>query len=91
LKLYYIWTELKNNTAGTSLQIFAYAMLSAGSAAAAVANLNRTGIQHTALPNFCKPLPRFCDLSAASISCAFVTSSLLATSAVIDVIWLSNL
>uniref|UniRef100_A0A0D3ETJ2 CASP-like protein n=1 Tax=Oryza barthii TaxID=65489 RepID=A0A0D3ETJ2_9ORYZ len=44
--------------------------MSAGSAAAAVANLNRTGIRHTALPNFCKPLPRFCDLSAASIAAA---------------------
>jgi hypothetical protein len=62
-------------------------MMSAGSAAAAaaVSNLNRTGIRHTALPNFCKPLPRFCDLSAASIACAF-----LLMSAVIDVIWLSG-
>uniref|UniRef100_N1QSC2 CASP-like protein n=1 Tax=Aegilops tauschii TaxID=37682 RepID=N1QSC2_AEGTA len=72
-------------------QVFAYAMLSAGSAAAAVANLNRTGIRHTALPNFCKPLPRFCDLSAASIACAFLSCAFLAASAVIDVIWLSNL
>jgi hypothetical protein len=73
------------------LQVFAYAMMSAGSAAAAVANLNRTGIQHTALPNFCKPLPRFCDLSAASIACAFGSCSLLAACAIIDVMWLSNL
>ncbi|KAM3351276.1 hypothetical protein ACQJBY_023343 [Aegilops geniculata] len=72
-------------------QVFAYAMLSAGSAAAAVANLNRTGIRHTALPNFCKPLPRFCDLSAASIACAFLSCTFLAASAVIDVICLSNL
>lgn len=72
-------------------QVFAYAMMSAGSAAAAVSNLNRTGIQHTPLPNFCKPLPRFCDLSAASIACAFASCSLLAASAVFDVIWLSNL
>ncbi|KAM0861520.1 hypothetical protein ACQ4PT_045838 [Festuca glaucescens] len=72
-------------------QVFAYAMMSGGSAAAAVANLNRTGIQHTALPNFCKPLPRFCDLSAASIACAFVSCSFLATSTIIDVIWLPNL
>ncbi|KAF7023653.1 hypothetical protein CFC21_036128 [Triticum aestivum] len=72
-------------------QVFAYAMLSGGSAAAAVANLNRTGIRHTALPNFCKPLPRFCDLSAASIACAFLSCAFLAASAVIDVIWLSNL
>nr|F2EL82.1 RecName: Full=CASP-like protein 3A1; Short=HvCASPL3A1 [Hordeum vulgare subsp. vulgare]BAK08104.1 predicted protein [Hordeum vulgare subsp. vulgare] len=72
-------------------QVFAYAMLSAGSAAAAVANLNRTGVRHTALPNFCKPLPRFCDLSAASIACAFLGCAFLAASAVIDVIWLSRL
>lgn len=72
-------------------QVFACAMLSAGSAAAAVANLNRTGIRHTALPNFCKPLPRFCDLSAASIACAFLSCAFLAAATVIDVIWLSNL
>uniref|UniRef100_A0A0D9V560 CASP-like protein n=1 Tax=Leersia perrieri TaxID=77586 RepID=A0A0D9V560_9ORYZ len=72
-------------------QVFAYAMMSAGSAAAAVANLNRTGIRHTALPNFCKPLPRFCDLSAVSIACAFLSCIFLATSAVIDVVWLLNL
>ncbi|KAG8055586.1 hypothetical protein GUJ93_ZPchr0001g31748 [Zizania palustris] len=72
-------------------QVFAFAMMSAGSAAAAVANLNRTGIRHTALPNFCKPLPRFCDFSGASIACAFLSCIFLATSAVIDVIWLSNL
>ncbi|XP_066312478.1 CASP-like protein 3A1 [Miscanthus floridulus] len=71
-------------------QVFSLAMISAGSAAAAVANLNRTGIQHTALPNFCKPLPRFCDLSAVSIACAFPSCVFLATSAVIDVIWLSS-
>ncbi|RLM93964.1 CASP-like protein 3A1 [Panicum miliaceum] len=72
-------------------QVFSLAMMSAGSAAAAVSNLNRTGIRHTALPNFCKPLPRFCDLSAASIACAFLSCAFLATSAVIDVIWLSGL
>ncbi|OEL26794.1 CASP-like protein 3A1 [Dichanthelium oligosanthes] len=72
-------------------QVFALAMMSAGSAAAAVSNLNRTGIQHTPLPNFCKPLPRFCDLSAVSIACAFLCCVFLATSAVIDVIWLSSL
>ncbi|XP_062206734.1 CASP-like protein 3A1 [Phragmites australis] len=72
-------------------QVFSLAMMSAGSAAAAVANLNRTGIRHTALPNFCKPLPRFCDFSAVSIACAFLSCIFLATSAVIDVIWLSSL
>ncbi|KAJ6696246.1 NITRATE FORMATE IRON DEHYDROGENASE [Salix koriyanagi] len=37
-------------------QVFAYAMVSAGAAASGVTNLNRTGIHHTALPDFCKPL-----------------------------------
>ncbi|KAL6615978.1 hypothetical protein ACP70R_038248 [Stipagrostis hirtigluma subsp. patula] len=72
-------------------QVFSLAMMSAGSAAAAVSNLNRTGIRHTALPNFCKPLPRFCDFSAASIACAFLSCIFLAASAVLDVIWLSSL
>ncbi|WVZ68992.1 hypothetical protein U9M48_017858 [Paspalum notatum var. saurae] len=71
-------------------RVFSLAMMSAGSAAAAVANLNRTGIKHTALPNFCKPLPRFCNLSAASIAAAFLCCVFLAASAVIDVIWLSR-
>ncbi|KAL6845077.1 hypothetical protein ACP4OV_024572 [Aristida adscensionis] len=72
-------------------QVFSLAMMSAGSAAAAVSNLNRTGIRHTALPNLCKPLPRFCNLSAVSIACAFLSCVFLATSAVLDVIWLSRL
>ncbi|TVU35260.1 hypothetical protein EJB05_17139 [Eragrostis curvula] len=72
-------------------QVFSLAMMSAGSAAAAVSNLNRTGIQHTALPNFCKPLPHFCNFSAASIACAFLSCVFLATSAVIDVIWLARM
>ncbi|KAK0595724.1 hypothetical protein LWI29_009372 [Acer saccharum] len=42
-------------------QIFAYALVSAGSVAFGITNLNRTGINHTALPNFCKALPSFCD------------------------------
>ncbi|GAB4850248.1 hypothetical protein Ancab_029544 [Ancistrocladus abbreviatus] len=71
-------------------QMFAYAMMSAGSAAAGVTNLNRTGIRHTALPNFCKPLHRFCDLVAASIAFTIFSFFLLAASAVLDVIWLSN-
>jgi hypothetical protein len=66
-------------------------MMSAGSAAAAVSNLNRTGIQHTPLPNFCKPLPHFCNFSAASIAGAFLCCVFLTTSAVIDVIWLAGL
>ncbi|XP_042968002.1 CASP-like protein 3A1 isoform X1 [Carya illinoinensis] len=68
----------------------AYAMLSAASAATGVTNLNRTGIRHTALPNFCKPLHSFCDHVAISIAFTFFSCILLAASAVQDVIWLSN-
>ncbi|KAI3882457.1 hypothetical protein MKX03_025235 [Papaver bracteatum] len=71
-------------------QIFAYAMMSAGSAASGVTNLNRTGIRHSALPDFCKPLHVFCDRIAVSISFAFLSFFLLAASAVFDVIWLSK-
>lgn len=72
------------------LQVFAYAMMSAGSAASGVGNLNRTGIRHTPLPNFCKPLHMFCDRIAISIAFTFFSFLLLATSAVQNVIWLSN-
>ncbi|KAA8540371.1 hypothetical protein F0562_024710 [Nyssa sinensis] len=71
-------------------QAFAYAMMSAGSAASGVTNLNRTGIRHSALPNFCKPLHRFCDRVAVSIAFTFFACFLLAASAVLDVIWLSK-
>lgn len=71
-------------------QVFAYALMSAGSAASGVTNLNRTGIRHTALPNFCKPLQSFCDHVAISIAFTFFSCILLATSAVQDVIWLSK-
>ncbi|KAJ0075652.1 hypothetical protein Patl1_34014 [Pistacia atlantica] len=71
-------------------QVFAYAMLSAGSAAASVTNLNRTGIKHTPLPNFCKALYRFCDHIAVSIAFTFFSSLLLAASVIQDVIWLTN-
>ncbi|GMN37160.1 hypothetical protein TIFTF001_006581 [Ficus carica] len=71
-------------------QVFAYAMMSAGSAASGVSNLNRTGIKHTALPNFCKPLHIFCDHVAISIAFTFFSCLLLAFSAVQGVIWLSK-
>lgn len=72
------------------LQVFAYALMSAGSAASGVTNLNRTGIRHTALPNFCKPLHKFCDHVGISIAFTFTSCFLLATSVVQDVIWLSQ-
>ncbi|XVF24925.1 hypothetical protein REPUB_Repub13aG0169600 [Reevesia pubescens] len=71
-------------------QILAYAMMSAGSAASGVTNLNRTGIRHTALPNFCKSLDSFCDHVAVSIAFTFFSCVLYAASAVQDVIWLSK-
>lgn len=71
-------------------QILAYAMISAGSAASGVTNLNRTGIRHTALPNFCKSLDTFCDHVAISIAFTFFTCVLYIASAVLDVIWLSR-
>ncbi|KAL2516200.1 CASP-like protein 3A1 [Forsythia ovata] len=71
-------------------QIFAYAMLSAGSAASGVTNLNRTGIRHSSLPNFCKPLHSFCNRVAVSIAFTFFSCFLLAASAVLDVVWLSK-
>ncbi|KAK6914848.1 Casparian strip membrane protein domain [Dillenia turbinata] len=69
-------------------QAFAYALISAGSAASGVTNLNRTGIRHSALPNFCKPLHSFCDHVAVSVSFTFLSWFLLATSSVLHVIWL---
>ncbi|KAL2493135.1 CASP-like protein 3A1 [Abeliophyllum distichum] len=71
-------------------QIFAYAMMSAGSAASGVTNLNRTGIRHSSLPNFCKPLHSFCNRVAVSIAFTFFSCFLLAVSAVLDVVWLSK-
>ncbi|CAH1442509.1 unnamed protein product [Lactuca virosa] len=71
-------------------QVLAYAMISAGSAATGVTNLNRTGIKHTALPNFCKPLHSFCERVGVSIGFAFFNCVLLAISAFLDVVWLSS-
>ncbi|KAG9141113.1 hypothetical protein Leryth_001617 [Lithospermum erythrorhizon] len=71
-------------------QIFAFAMMSAGSAASGVTNLNRTGIHHSSLPNFCNSLRSFCDRVAVSIAFTFFSCFLLATSVLLDVMWLSQ-
>ncbi|KAI7753470.1 hypothetical protein M8C21_001768 [Ambrosia artemisiifolia] len=71
-------------------QVFAYAMMSAVSAATGVTNLNRTGFKHPPLPNFCKPLHSFCDRVGVSIAFAFFNCFMLAISAVLDVVWLAN-
>ncbi|CAA6660986.1 unnamed protein product [Spirodela intermedia] len=68
----------------------AYAVMSAGSAASGVTNLNRTGIRHAALPDFCRPLRRFCVTVAASIAFSFLAWLLLAASAVLDVLSICN-
>ncbi|KAF2323460.1 hypothetical protein GH714_035573 [Hevea brasiliensis] len=71
-------------------QVLSYAMISAGAAASGVSNLNRTGIQHTPLPNFCKPLHYFCDHVAISIAFTFFSCFLLAALAIQEVMWLSK-
>ncbi|KAJ0440806.1 putative casparian strip membrane protein [Helianthus annuus] len=71
-------------------QVFAFAMMSGGSAASGVTSLNRTGIKHSSLPNFCKPLHSFCDRVALSIAFAFFGCFLLAMSSALDVVWLSE-
>lgn len=65
--------------------------ISAGSAAAGVTNLNRTGIWHSALADFCKPLHHFCDRMAVSLTFAFLSCLFLAISTILDVLWLSIL
>ncbi|GKE06994.1 CASP-like protein 3A1 [Tanacetum coccineum] len=71
-------------------QVFAFAMMSAGSAASGVTSLNKTGIKHSSLPDFCKPLHSFCDRVALSIAFTFFGSFLLAMSTVLDVVCLSK-
>ncbi|CAN1190224.1 CASP-like protein 3A1 [Linum perenne] len=71
-------------------QALAYVVMSGGAASAGVSNLNRTGIRHISLPNFCKPLKSFCDHVAVSIAFNLFTFCLLAASALHQVICLSN-
>ncbi|KAI9107787.1 hypothetical protein K1719_021123 [Acacia pycnantha] len=71
-------------------QAFAYALISAGSAASGVTNLTHNGIRHPALPSFCKFLHKFCDHVGISIAFTFMGCLLLAASAILDVMWLSN-
>ncbi|KAJ8434314.1 hypothetical protein Cgig2_009939 [Carnegiea gigantea] len=70
-------------------KVFAYATMSAGSAASGVTSLNRTGIRHSSLPNFCKPLQTLCNRVGISIAFTFFSCFLLAASTVLDVIWLN--
>ncbi|WZZ62007.1 hypothetical protein YC2023_062114 [Brassica napus] len=71
-------------------QILGYAMVSGGSAALGVTNMNRTGIRHMPLPNFCKSLGFFCDHLAISVVFALLAFLLLAASSILDVLHLSR-
>ncbi|XP_010545675.1 PREDICTED: CASP-like protein 3A1 [Tarenaya hassleriana] len=71
-------------------QIFGYAMMSGGSAALGVTNMNRTGIRHVPLPDFCKSLDRFCDRVAVSVLFSFLAFLLLSASSFLDVFRLSR-
>ncbi|CAN8259123.1 unnamed protein product [Cochlearia groenlandica] len=71
-------------------QIMGYAMVSGGSAALGVTNMNRTGIRHMPLPNFCKSVEYFCDHLAVSVVFALFAFLLLAASSLLDVHRLSR-
>ncbi|CAN8253778.1 unnamed protein product [Cochlearia groenlandica] len=72
-------------------QIFCYLMMSAGSAGSGVTNLNKTGIRHTPLPDFCKTLSSFCNHVALSILFVFLSFLFLAFSTIFNVYLLSTL
>ncbi|XP_023644170.1 CASP-like protein ARALYDRAFT_316979 isoform X2 [Capsella rubella] len=74
----------------TSDQLFGYLMMSAGSAGSGVTNLNKTGIRHTPLPDFCKTLSSFCNHVALSLLLVFLSFIFLASSSFITVILLSS-
>ncbi|VVA97827.1 unnamed protein product [Arabis nemorensis] len=71
-------------------QMLGYAMISGGSAALGVTNMNRTGIRHMPLPNFCKSLEFFCDHLAISVVFALFAFLLLAVSSLLNVLRLSR-
>lgn len=74
-----------------SVQIFGYLMISAGSAGSGVTNLNKTGIRHTPLPDFCKTLSYFCNHVALSLLLVFLSFIFLASSSLFNVVLLSTL
>ncbi|KAL1199460.1 CASP-like protein 3A1 [Cardamine amara subsp. amara] len=71
-------------------QIMGYAMVSGASAALGVTNMNRTGIRHMPLPNFCKSLGFFCDHLAVSVVFTLFAFLLLAVASILDVLRLSH-
>ncbi|KFK42384.1 hypothetical protein AALP_AA2G249100 [Arabis alpina] len=74
----------------TSDQLFGYLMMSAGSAGSGVTNLNKTGIRHTPLPDFCKTLSSFCNHVALSLLLVFLSFLFLASSSLFNVLVLSS-
>lgn len=72
-------------------QLFGYLMISAGSAGSGVTNLNKTGIRHTPLPDFCKTLSSFCNHVALSLLLVFLSFIFLASSSLFNVLVLSTL
>ncbi|CAA7025778.1 unnamed protein product [Microthlaspi erraticum] len=72
-------------------QVFGYVMISAGSAGSGVTNLNKTGIRHTPLPDFCKTLSSFCNHVALSLLLVFLSFIFLASSSLFHVLLLSTL
>ncbi|ESQ27014.1 hypothetical protein EUTSA_v10019180mg [Eutrema salsugineum] len=71
-------------------QLFGYLMMSAGSAGFGVTNLNKTGIRHTPLPDFCKTLSSFCNHVALSLLLVFLSFIFIASSCLFNVLVLST-
>ncbi|CAN7052608.1 unnamed protein product [Brassica rapa subsp. trilocularis] len=72
-------------------QLFSYLIMSAGSAGIGVTNLNKTGIKHTPLPDFCKTLSYFCNHVALSLLLVLLSFIFLASSSLFNVHVLSTL
>ena len=73
------------------VQLFSYLIMSAGSAGIGVTNLNKTGIKHTPLPDFCKTLSYFCNHVALSLLLVLLSFIFLASSSLFNVLVLSTL
>lgn len=71
-------------------QLFGCLMMSAGSAGCGVTNLNKTGIRHTPLPDFCKTLSSFCNHVALSLLLVFLSFIFIASSSLFNVLVLST-
>ncbi|KAL1187687.1 CASP-like protein [Cardamine amara subsp. amara] len=74
----------------SSDQLFGCLMMSAGSAGCGVTNLNKTGIRHTPLPDFCKTLSSFCNHVALSLLLVFLSFFFIASSSLFNLLVLST-